>query len=77
MSLDHIALTVGIIAFALIFISTYGSRTLKKRLSEQGQDKLNDVFRVLDKLRVLPWLWVVSTLGIGIWLVTRVVISYQ
>lgn len=76
MTLDHLSLVVGIGAFALIFVTLTLFNLIKKML-RAGKDKFQRFLDALDTLKFLPLMWIITVVGIGYWLVTRVIISYQ
>lgn len=76
MTFDHLALVIGIIALALTFASVYGFPLVRPRLPDNKKLQWDKTLEKLDSLHFLATLWTVSGVGIVVWLVSRVVISY-
>lgn len=77
MGMDHIALTAGLVALALIFGTVHGKYPLRRKLGGEGKRKLEAIANRLDAIHLLPALWVIASLGIGGWLITRIALSYM
>lgn len=77
MTIEHIALIVGFSALLLGFGSIMGFKIAKRGKSTEKRIEINKLADTLDKIKVLPVLWVISIVGVGTWLITRVAVSYQ
>lgn len=77
MTAEHIALIVGLITMLVILVTTTGFRVLKKILPGAKRDSLMQFLNSLDRIHLLPALWILAAVSVGYWLVARAVISYS
>lgn len=76
MSLDHVALIVGLASFAILFSTVWVSTYFGKTLKGQKRANMRKFTDKLDAIQFLPAMWVFGILDVGIWLTSRVVLSY-
>jgi hypothetical protein len=76
MTSEYVVLTVGLVTLGIIVISSVGFRAIKQKLTGKRRNNFSQFLEVLDRIRFLPVLWILTAVSIGYWLVARVIISY-
>lgn len=81
MTFDHIALIVSIMAIAILYGALYLVKFMKavfiNKKKRTASEKINRFGSDLDKYKFGPTLLVISGSSFMVWIITRVVLSYN